>query len=103
FDDGYSALDGVRRSAPSALITEILIPRLDGLALCRLIKEDPVTEHVPVLVSSVLAAEERARRSGADAFLEKPLERKQLAASLTALAQARARRGATPLQEHGSP
>jgi CheY-like chemotaxis protein len=103
FDDGYSVLDGVRRSAPSALITEILIPRLDGLALCRLIKEDPVTEHVPVLVSSVLAAEERARKSGADAFLEKPLERKRLAASLSALAQARGRRGPIPLQDQGSP
>ena len=103
FDDGYSALEGVRRSAPSVLITEILIPRLDGLALCRLLKEDPVTEHVPVLVSSVLAAEERARRSGADAFLEKPLERRRLTASLTAVAQARGRRGTIPLQEQGSP
>jgi CheY-like chemotaxis protein len=103
FEDGYSALEAVRRSAPSVLITEILIPRLDGLALCRLLKGDPVTEHVPVVVSSVLAAEERARRSGADAFLEKPLERKRLAASLTALAQARGRRGAIPLQEQGSP
>jgi two-component system response regulator MprA len=77
-DDGYSALDRVRASAPFAVITEILIPRLDGLALCRSLKVDPVTQRVPVLVISVLAAHERARQSGADAFLGKPLEKTSL-------------------------
>jgi CheY-like chemotaxis protein len=85
FDDGRAALDQARRSPPAALVTEILIPRLDGLALCRLLKSDLATEHVPVLVVSTLAADERARQSGADAFLQKPLERKRLVASLRGL------------------
>jgi CheY-like chemotaxis protein len=81
-EDGLSALDRVRSAAPSVLLTEILVPRLDGLALCRRLKTDPATAHVPVLVCSMLAAEQRAQQSGADAFLEKPLERKRLVASL---------------------
>ncbi len=84
-DDGYSALDRVRVSPPFALITEILIPRLDGLALCRSLKGDPATQRVPVLVISMLAARERARQSGADAFLEKPLERTSLVACVRQL------------------
>jgi two-component system response regulator MprA len=66
-DDGYSALDRVGRDPPAALITEILIPRLDGLALCLSLEGDAAT--VPILVISMLAAQERARLSGADAFL----------------------------------
>jgi two-component system response regulator MprA len=81
-DDGYSALDRVRASPPSALITEILIPRLDGLALCRSLKADPVTRHVPVLVMSMLAAHERAQHSGANGFLSKPIEKASLVAAL---------------------
>lgn len=82
FDDGYAALDRVRQVAPAVLITEILIPRLDGLALCRLLKGDPVTQDVPIVVVSMLAASKRARESGADAFVGKPLERTRLMASL---------------------
>jgi CheY-like chemotaxis protein len=102
FDDGQSALDTVRRSAPSALVTEILIPGLDGLALCRLLKGDPVTREIPILVSSIVAAEDRARQSGADAFLEKPLEKKRFVASLRGLAQRR-ERGREPLRAQGAP
>ncbi len=84
-DDGSSALDRVRSEAPSLLITEILVPRLDGLALCRSLKTDRATAHVPILVYSVLAAEDRARQSGANAFLEKPLEKRRLVASMREL------------------
>lgn len=72
-DDGEAAFDRARLSIPALLITEILIPKLDGLSLCRRVLADPVTEHVPVLVFSILAAEVRAREAGARAFLRKPL------------------------------
>ena len=71
--DGESAFERARLSVPSLLITEILIPKLDGLALCRRVLSDPATEDVPVLVFSILAAEVRAREAGARAFLRKPL------------------------------
>jgi CheY-like chemotaxis protein len=71
--DGESALESARLRAPALLITEILIPKLDGLALCRRLRDDPLTQHVPVLVFSILAAEVRAREAGASAFLRKPL------------------------------
>jgi two-component system response regulator MprA len=84
-DDGVSALAHVRSEAPSLLMTAILVPRLDGLALCRSLKTEVATAHVPILVCSVLAAEDRARQSGADAFLEKPLEKSRLVASMREL------------------
>ncbi|MGD0525130.1 MAG: response regulator [Polyangiaceae bacterium] len=85
-EDGYAALDRVRRAPPTALVAEIMIPRLDGLALCRLLKGDSSTAKVPVLLFSVLDAGERATQAGADAFLAKPLERPLFIASLVGLA-----------------
>lgn len=74
--DGYEALDNIRKDPPLAVLTDILLPRLDGLTLCRLLKDDLATQHVvAVIVFSVMAAEDRAKKVGADAFLRKPLER----------------------------
>jgi CheY-like chemotaxis protein len=77
--DGYEALDNARKAPPLVILTDILLPRLDGLALCRLIKGDAATKNiVTVIVFSVLAAEERALKAGADAFIHKPLEKTRL-------------------------
>jgi CheY-like chemotaxis protein len=71
-DDGEAALEHAALARPAVVITEILIPKLDGLALCRRLREDPRTCAIPVLVFTILAAEARAVEAGA-AFLRKPL------------------------------
>jgi two-component system response regulator MprA len=71
--DGMAALERARLLRPAVVITEILIPRLDGLALCRRLGEDPDTRDIPVLVFSILAAAPRAAEAGAKAYLRKPL------------------------------
>lgn len=83
--DGESALEMVRRERPAIVITEILLPRLDGLGLCRAIKSDPALEDTIVLVFSVLAAFGRARAAGADAFIMKPLAERKLVETVGAL------------------
>jgi CheY-like chemotaxis protein len=72
-DDGQAALERARTDRPALVVTEILIPRLDGLALCRRLREDPLTAGVPVIVFSILSAAARAAEAGASAFLRKPL------------------------------
>src|SRR5690606_32257546 len=72
-DDGESALERARLAPPALVVTEILLPKLDGLALCRRLRDDPLTRSVPVLVFTILAAEVRALEAGAGAFLRKPL------------------------------
>jgi CheY-like chemotaxis protein len=72
-EDGLQALELARQLHPTIIITEILVPKLDGLALCRRLKGDPATRDIAVLVFSLLAAERRAQDAGADAFLNKPL------------------------------
>ena len=72
-DDGEAALERARALRPALVVTEILVPKLDGLALCRRLREDPLTRDVPVIVFSILAAAARAGEAGASAFLRKPL------------------------------
>jgi len=71
--DGVSALARAQELRPHIVVTEILVPKLDGLSLCRALKSDPSTREILVLVFSNLHAEDRAREVEADAFLLKPL------------------------------
>lgn len=72
-DDGQAALERALEAPPALVVTEILVPRLDGLALCRRLREEPATREVPVIVFSILSAAARAAEAGASAFLRKPL------------------------------
>ena len=72
-DDGASALERARLTRPAVVVTEILLPKVDGLTLCRRLRDDPLTIGIPVVVFSVLAAAARAGEAGAHAFLRKPL------------------------------
>lgn len=86
-DDGLAAIAHVLRAPPALVVTEILVPKLDGLTLCRRLRDDPDTAHVPVVVFSILAAAMRAAEAGARAFLRKPIvEATFVAAVLGALA-----------------
>jgi len=76
--DGVAALELARELKPKILVTEILVPRLDGLSLCRTLKTDPSTRSIRVLIFSHLHAEDRAREVEADAFLVKPLNEQLL-------------------------
>ena len=87
-DDGLQALQLVRELRPAVVITEILVPKLDGLALCRRLKSDAPSKDTVVVILSLLAAEDRARAAGADAFLSKPLLAEQLTSTVRALSGA---------------
>jgi CheY-like chemotaxis protein len=97
--DGVAALAAARERKPAIVVTEILVPQLDGLALCRAIKDDPALASTVVLVFSILAAQGRAREAGADAFLMKPLAERQLVHTVRELLAARGGESASPSRE----
>ena len=77
-NDGLVALERARQLKPQILVAEILVPKLDGLSLCRALKSEPETAQIRVLIFSHLHAEDRAREVGADAFMVKPLNEELL-------------------------
>jgi len=97
-DDGLQAIELARKLHPSIIITEILVPKCDGLSVCRTLKGDPATRHIIVLVLSILSAADRAREAGADGFLRKPLNDMLLVDSVRKLLRSMLAEG----QSHGS-
>ena len=87
--DGIAALQLARARHPAIIVTEIMVPKLDGLALCRAVKQDPELADTVVLVFSILAAHGRARDAGADAFLIKPLAEQRLVHTVRELLERR--------------
>ena len=76
--DGAAALEQAQKIRPDIIITEVLVPKLDGLSLCRRIKSDANLRGTVVLIFSILAVQSRAKEAGADAFLMKPLAEQRL-------------------------
>ena len=90
-NDGLTALARAQELRPAILVTEIMVPKLDGLSLCRRIKSEPATKEMLVMIFSHLQAEDRAIEAGADAFLEKPLNEELLIETLQKLLDIRKR------------
>lgn len=67
--------DGVEDQLFDLLISDIEMPKLDGLTLCRRVKEDPLLKHIPVIVFSSLITEQmvfHCQQVGADGYISKP-------------------------------
>lgn len=92
-EDGEAALERARALLPVIVVAEILIPRRDGLSVCRALKAGATTRHILVLILSILAAEDRAREAGADAFLRKPVNDAVLIAAVQQLLARAAAKG----------
>jgi len=73
-EDGLAGLAQARGHAPDVILCDLDMPRMDGLTLCRALRDDPATRAVPiVLVSGSGSVEARAALdAGCDAVLDKP-------------------------------
>ena len=81
--DGQAALEAVRRNAPDLLLSDVMMPRLDGFALLKTIRAEDAIRHVPVILLSARAGEEariEGLEAGADDYLVKPFSANELLA-----------------------
>ncbi len=81
--DGHQALQLLRENPPELLLTDIMMPGLDGLALLRAVRSDPATAALPVIFVSARAGEEmrvEGLDAGADDYLVKPFTANELRA-----------------------
>ena len=74
FADGMQALAAVREHRPDAVITDVDMPHMTGLQMCRAIRQDPELRHIPVVVvsGSVVPGDETALAAGATLVVPKP-------------------------------
>jgi DNA-binding NarL/FixJ family response regulator len=92
--DGLEALDRVAATPPDLVLLDVMMPGMDGISALRVLKGDPETRLIPVVLMTALnAVEDRVRgiEAGADDFLSKPVDERELLARIrTALSLKRA-------------
>lgn len=78
-DDGAQGLDAAKRDRPDIIVTDITMPLMDGLELCRRLKSDPaLAEIAVVMMTSDPGHRADGLAVGAVAFLQKPIREKDL-------------------------
>ncbi|WP_207458979.1 ATP-binding protein [Azospirillum sp. SYSU D00513] len=96
--DGAEALERIRRSPPDLVLSDVMMPRLDGFGLLAALRGSPATRGIPVVLLSARAGEEASvegLEAGADDYLVKPFSSRELIARVRAnLAMVRLRREA---------
>lgn len=76
-DDGESALETAHRLRPDLILLDIAMPRMDGLEVCRKLRQDPTTREIPILFFTASPAgevEEKVEAAGGDGVLLKPID-----------------------------
>ncbi|MFN6531361.1 ATP-binding protein [Nostoc sp. ChiSLP03a] len=96
--DGLTALESARGRVPDLVLTDVMMPGLDGFGLLQALRADPLTQKVPIILLSARAGEEarvEGLEAGADDYLIKPFSARELLARVeAALKMARLRQEA---------
>jgi CheY-like chemotaxis protein len=76
-ENGEDGVDAARRNLPDLILMDLSVPRLDGFGATEVLKSDPETGHIPIVIMTAHAygsVGKRAVAAGCDGFLSKPLD-----------------------------
>ncbi len=79
--DGLDALEKIHAELPALVLVDVMMPRMDGLTLCRTLRAGPDTAHLPVIMISGKTDSrsiQEGLESGANEYITKPFEIKEL-------------------------
>ncbi len=96
--DGAAALDAIRAQRPDVVVSDVMMPHLDGISMCRALRADPALADLPVILVSAKGAE-ADRRAGlevAQAWFSKPFRMRELEEAVLRLAPPPPQRAAAP-------
>ena len=88
--DGLEAWEQIQLSCPDIVVLDVVMPRMNGYELCRLLKTDPKTQSVRVVMCSTKGEEfdrQWGIRQGADAYIVKPFQSKEFLGTVKQLLQ----------------
>lgn len=91
-NDGQEAVDIANEKIPDLIISDLMMPKLDGNQLCRQIKGSVMTSHIPIIIltaKTMTSDRIETIEAGADAFLTKPFIEEELKAKINQLLKSR--------------
>ena len=91
-EDGKSGLDMAREHVPDLIVSDVMMPVMNGLEFCQQVKKDGISSHIPVILLTARALEKHqieGYESGADAYITKPFSPELLLARIDNLLQSR--------------
>jgi DNA-binding response OmpR family regulator len=80
-EDGAEALESARNDRPDLILLDVMLPKLDGYRVCRLLKFDQKYKAIPIIMLTAKTEEQSMAtglRTGADQYLTKPVEPERL-------------------------
>jgi len=86
--DGSRVVDFVNKRKPEIIILDLMLPEVDGLDICRTLKSDPDTKHIPIIMLTAKSEEADVvvgLQMGADDYITKPFSPKVLVARIKAI------------------
>ena len=87
-EDGVDALEQIETHPPDLLIVDVMMPRMDGVTLCKRLREQPKTAVLPIILLSgkvQVEAEREGLAAGANRYLHKPVPRTILSREVASL------------------
>jgi DNA-binding response OmpR family regulator len=79
--DGQEALDKARGQSPDLIVLDLMLPKIDGYKVCRMLKFDEKYKKIPIVIVTARAQEEDIQLGmevGANAYFTKPIDSKKL-------------------------
>ncbi len=77
-EDGRKALALIREETPGLVILDVMMPEMNGFDVAAVLKNDPATMDIPIIILSILEDKERGFRLGVDRYLTKPIDTSSL-------------------------
>ena len=90
--DGREGLEKATRELPDLVVSDVMMPVMDGLEFCQTLKGQPATSHIPVILLTAKSLEDQRAEgydSGADAYISKPFSEKVLLSRIGNLLKSR--------------
>jgi two-component system, OmpR family, alkaline phosphatase synthesis response regulator PhoP len=79
--DGFQGLEMARTENPDLIVLDIMLPKMDGFKVCRILKFDDKYKHIPIIMLTARIQEvdkETGFKTGADGYMTKPFEPEEL-------------------------
>ena len=76
--DGKMALESIRKNRPDLIILDVMMPEINGFDVAAILKNDPQTMDIPIIILSIVQDKARGFRIGVDRYLTKPIDTAKL-------------------------